>query len=32
MFNGIYARDNLPRVQDGVCVVNLDDKESTGMH
>ena len=26
-FNGIFSRNNLPRVKDGVYVINLDDKE-----
>ena len=25
-FNGVFSRDNLPRIEDGVYVVNLDDK------
>ena len=25
-FNGVFSRDNLPRIKDGVYVVNLDDK------
>ena len=23
-FNGIYSRDNLSRIKDGTCVINLD--------
>ena len=26
-FNGIFSRNNLPRIKDGVYVINLDDKE-----
>lgn len=31
-FNGVYARDNLPRVKDGAHVINLYDKQSKGKH
>ena len=24
-FNGVYSRDNLPRIRDGACVTNLDE-------
>ena len=30
-FNGVFSRDNLPRIKDGVYVINLDDKQSKGM-
>ena len=23
LFNGVYSRDNLPKIKDGACVVNL---------
>ena len=25
-------RDNLPRIKDGACIINLDDKQSKGTH
>ena len=28
----MFSRDNLPRIKDGVYVINLDDKQSKGMH
>ena len=32
-FNGIFSRDNLPKkVQDGACVINLDEYEDIGTH
>ena len=27
-FNGVFSRNNLPRIKDGVYVINLDDKKS----
>ena len=30
-FNGVFSRDYLPRIKDGVYVINLDDKQSKGM-
>ena len=30
-FNGVYLRDNLPRIKDEVYVMNLDDKRK-GTH
>ena len=31
-FNGVFSKDNLPRIKNGVCVINLDDKHSKGTH
>ena len=31
-FNGVYFRDNLPKIKDGVYVVNLDEYSDTGTH
>ena len=31
-FNGVYSRNNLPKIKDGVCSVNLDEYESIGTH
>ena len=31
-FNGVYSRDNLPKIKDGAYVINLDEYESTGIH
>ena len=33
MFNGVFSRNNLPRVtEDGGYIINLDDKGKTGTH
>ena len=29
-FNGVYSRDNLPKVKDGTYVVNFDEYKSVG--
>ena len=29
-FNGVYSRDNLPKIKDGMYVVNFDEYESVG--
>ena len=29
-FNGVYSRDNLPRIKDGTYVVNLDGYSDIG--
>ena len=29
---GVFSRDNLPRIKDGVYVIDLDDKQSKGTH
>ena len=31
-FNGVYSRDNLPKVKDGVYVTNLDEYTDIGTH
>ena len=31
-FNGVYSRDKLPKIKDGVYVINLDDYKSIGTH
>ena len=31
-FNGVYSRNNLPIIQDGAYVINLDQYESIGTH
>ena len=34
-FNGVFSRNNLPRIKDGVYVINLNDKivkEHIGFH
>ena len=31
-FNGVYSRDNLPKVKDGVYVTNLDEYADIGTH
>ena len=31
-FNGIYSRNNLPKINDGAYVVNLDEYKSIGAH
>ena len=31
-FNGVFSRNNLPRIKDGAYVINLDDKNSKGTH
>ena len=31
-FNGVFLRNNLPRIKDGAYVINLDDKKSKGTH
>ena len=31
-FNGTFSRNNLPRIKNGVYVINLDDKNSKGIH
>ena len=29
-FNGVYSRNNLPKIKDGAYVINLDEYESIG--
>ena len=31
-FNGVYSRDNLPRIKDGAYVINLDQYSDIGTH
>ena len=31
-FNGVYARDNLPKIKDGAYVINLDEYFNIGNH
>ena len=31
-FNGVYSRNNLPKIKDGVYVINLDEYKSIGTH
>ena len=31
-FNGVYARNNLPKIKDGAYVMNLDQYKSIGTH
>ena len=31
-FNGVYSRDNLPKIKDEVCVINRDECSDIGTH
>ena len=31
-FNGVFSRDNLPKIKDRAYGINLDDKEGKGTH
>ena len=31
-FNGVFSRDNLPRIKDGTYAINFHDKESKETH
>ena len=31
-FNGVYSRDNLPKIKDGACVINLDEYSDIVTH
>ena len=31
-FNGVYSRDNLPKIKDGAYIINLDEHYDTGTH
>ena len=31
-FNGVYLRNNLPKIKDGTYVINLDEFKSIGTH
>ena len=31
-FNGVYSRDNLQKIKDGVYIINVDEWSGTGTH
>ena len=31
-FNGVYSRDNLPKINDGADIINLDEYSDIGTH
>ena len=31
-FNSVYSRNNLPKIKDGLYIINLDEYESVGTH
>ena len=31
-FNGVYSRDNLPKIKDESCIINLDEYSDIGTH
>ena len=31
-FNGVYSRNNLPKIKDGAYVITFDEHKSTGTH
>ena len=31
-FNGVYSRDNLPKIKDGAYAINLDEYSDIGTH
>ena len=31
-FNGVYSRDNLPKIKDGAYVINIDEYSDIGTH
>ena len=31
-FNGVYSRDNLPKIKDGAYIINLDENYDIGTH
>ena len=31
-FNGVYSRNNLPKIKDRRCMINLGEYESLGIH
>ena len=31
-FNGVYSRNNLPKIKDGAYVINLDEHKLIGIH
>ena len=32
LINGVYSRDNLPKIKDGAYVINLDEYSDIGTH
>ena len=32
IFNGVYSRDNLPKIKDGPYIINLDEYSDNGTH
>ena len=32
ILNGVYSRNNLPKIKDGAYVINLDEYKSIGTH
>ena len=30
--NGVYARNNLPKIKDGAYLINIGERKSTGTH
>ena len=32
IFNGVYSRDNLPKIKDGAYIINLDEFSDIGTH
>ena len=32
IFNGVYSRDNLPKIKDGAYIIDLDEYSDTGTH
>ena len=31
-FNGVYSKNNLPKIKDGASIINLDEYKSIGIH
>ena len=31
-FNGVYSRDNLPKIKDGAYIINLNEYSDIGTH
>ena len=31
-FNGVYSRDNLPKIKDGAYIINFDEYSDIGTH
>ena len=32
IFNGVYSRDNLPKIKDGAYIIDLDEYSDIGTH